>query len=277
VTFPALYHSPTTGTGSVAYERKVEPAYESTNISASYFLRWRYNRRGSITGGPLFEIIDVIETTVDPDIPAEIRDADGPVSSLIVDWAYDTSNDLIFPSGGFKVNWDHQIAPPGMGSISTFYRMGTGVAAYRRVGRAAVLAGRIFTGVGWPIAQSEALLINYRYFAGGSNSHRGYQRQRLGPKDTDDNPQGGELAALSSVEIRFPFWRIIEASVFLDGGQVWLHKSDAGFGEFSWAFGPGLAIRSPVGPIRFDYGIRINPPDDGEPNQVFHFAIGYAF
>ena len=35
VIFPALFRSPTTGTGSVAYERKVEPAYESTNISAS--------------------------------------------------------------------------------------------------------------------------------------------------------------------------------------------------------------------------------------------------
>ena len=277
VTFPALFRSPTTGIGSVAYERKVEPAYESTDIRTSYFFVWRYNRRGTITTGPLFQIISTVETAPDADIPLEIRDVNGPVTSLIAEWAYDISDDLIFPTRGFKVNWDHQLAPPGLGSVAKFYRMGTGLTGYQKVRNRAVLAGRVFTGIGWPISGTEALLINDRYFAGGSNSHRGYQRQRLGPKDADDNPQGGELSVLTAAEIRFPFWKIIEATLFLDGGQVWLSKDAANFGEFSWAFGPGLAIRSPVGPIRFDYGIRINPPDDGEPNQVFHFAIGYAF
>lgn len=277
VTFPALFRSPTTGIGSVAYERKVEPAYESTDIRTSYFFVWRYNRRGTITTGPLFQIINTTETAPDADIPLDIRDVNGPVTSLIAEWAYDVSDDLLFPTRGFKVNWDHQFAPPGLGSVTKFYRMGTGVAGYQKIRRRAVLAGRIFTGIGWPISDTEALLINDRYFAGGSNSHRGYQRQRLGPKDADDNPQGGELAVLTAAELRFPFWKVIEATLFLDGGQVWLDKDQANFGDFSWAFGPGLAIRSPVGPIRFDYGIRINPPDDGEPNQVFHFAIGYAF
>jgi outer membrane protein insertion porin family len=277
VTFPAMFSSPTTGIGSVAYERRVEPAYESTDIRTSYFLTWRYNRRGMITAGPLFQIIDVVEKEQDPDIPQDISEADGPVTSLVAEWQYDISNDPIFPSKGFRLNWDHQIAPPNLGSIAKFYLMGTGIAGYHRVGRRTVLAGRVYAGIGWPVAGSDALLINYRYFAGGSNSHRGYQRERLGPKDADDNPQGGELAFLAATEIRFPFWKVIEGTLFLDGGQVWSRKRDFHFSDLSWAFGPGIAIRSPIGPIRFDYGIRINPPDDGEPNQVFHFAIGYAF
>jgi outer membrane protein assembly factor BamA len=277
VSFPAMFRSPTTGIGSVGYERRVEPAYESTDIRTSYFLSWRYNRRGTITGGPLLQIIDVVETSEDPDVPQDIQEADGPVTSMILEWQYDSSNDPIFPAYGYRVNWDHQLAPPGLKSISTFYRMGVGISGYHRVGRGTVLAGRASVGVGWPVADSEALLINYRYFAGGSNTHRGYKRERLGPKDSEDNPQGGELAVLTGAELRFPLWKVFEGSLFLDGGQVWLDKSHASFGDFSWAVGPGLSIRSPVGPIRFDYGIRINPPDDGEPNQVFHFAIGYAF
>lgn len=277
VTFPALFRSPTTGIGSIGYERRVEPAYDSRDLRTSYFLSWRYNRRGTITGGPLLQIIEVAENEEDPDLPREIQQADGPVTSLIVEWQYDTSDDPIFPSNGYRINWDHQLAPPGLGSISEFYRMGTRIAGYRRLTRHTIVAGRVSAGIGWPAAKSEALLINYRYFAGGSNSHRGYQRERLGPLDPDGNPQGGEVAVLAATELRFPFWKIIEGSLFLDGGQVWQKKSHVQLSDFSWAFGPGLAIRSPVGPIRFDYGIRINPPDDGEPKQVFHFAIGYSF
>jgi outer membrane protein insertion porin family len=277
VTFPALFRSPTTGIGAVAYERRVEPAYESTDVRTSYFLIWRYNRRGSITAGPQFQIIDVIEKGEDPEVPQDIREADGPITSLIGEWQYDISDDPIYPRRGFRLLWEHQVAPPGLGSINRFYRMGTGVAGYHRLARGTVFAGRIYTGIGWPVDGSEALIINYRYFAGGSNSHRGYQRERLGPKDADDNPQGGELSFLSAAEIRFPFWKAIEGTLFLDGGQVWSRKRNFHFDDLSWAFGPGLAIRSPIGPIRFDYGIRINPPDDGEPKQVFHFAIGYAF
>ena len=277
VIFPALFRSPTTGIGSVGYERRVEPAYESTDIRTSYFLNWRYNRRASITGGPLLQILDVLETTDDPDVPQDIREADGPVTSLIAEWQYDSSDDPIFPTRGFRLIWDHQIAPPGLGSITRFYRMGTGISGNHSLGHASVLAGRVFAGIGWPIAGSEALLINYRYFAGGSNTHRGYQRERLGPKDAADNPQGGELSVLGAIETRFQVWKQIEVSFFLDGGQVWLDKGEARIPDLSWAFGPGLSFRSPVGPIRFEYGIRINPPDDGEPNQVFHFAVGYAF
>jgi outer membrane protein assembly complex protein YaeT len=277
VTFPAMFRSPTTGIGSVGYERRVEPAYDSEDFRVSYFLAWRYNRRGRITSGPLVQVIDVRETGDDPDIPRELRDANGPVSSLIVDWQYDSSDDPLFPSKGFRIGWDHQIAPPGLGSVSKFYRMGASVAGYRRVHQSVILAARASTGIGWPMADSEGLLINYRYFAGGSNSHRGYERERLGPKDLDDNPQGGELAVLGAAEVRFPLWKLVEASLFLDGGQVWFDKSNVRISDLSWAVGPGLAIRTPVGPIRFDYGIRINPPDDGEPKRVFHFAIGYAF
>lgn len=277
VTFPAMFRSSTTGIGSVAYERQVEPAYDASDLRTTFLFVNRFNRRVRITAGPQLQIINVLETGADPDVPSEIADAEGPVSSLIFEWNYDNSNDPLFPTRGVRFLWENQLAPAHLGSISEFYRLGVGAAGYQRVGHSTILAARVYSGVGWPLWGSEDLLINYRYFAGGSNSHRGYQRERLGPKDADNNPQGGQLSLLGAVELRFPFWKYLEGSLFVDGGQVWSHHADLSVADLSYAWGPGLAIKSPIGPIRFDYGIRIGPPDDGEPNGVFHFAIGYAF
>jgi outer membrane translocation and assembly module TamA len=43
------------------------------------------------------------------------------------------------------------------------------------------------------------------------------------------------------------------------------------------AVGPGLSLRTPVGPIRADYGIRLTHYDTSEPDAVFHIYIGNPF
>jgi outer membrane protein assembly complex protein YaeT len=277
VIFPALFHSPTTGTAAVAYERNVEPAYTDSKMKTSLLFTYRHSRRTHITTGPLLEIIKVTETADDPDVPEEIATADGPVASYLLGWNYDSSDDPLFPSRGMHLSWDHQIAPPGIGSITKFWRTRASAAVYRKVAPHTIFAARVYSGLGVPMWGSNDLIISYRHFAGGSNSHRGYKREELGPTDPEGNPQGGELSLLGGAELRFPFWKFLQGSLFLDAGQVWFRRQELSLSDLSYAWGPGLALKTPVGPIRFDYGVRIDPPDDGRPKRVFHFAVGYAF
>jgi outer membrane protein insertion porin family len=45
-----------------------------------------------------------------------------------------------------------------------------------------------------------------------------------------------------------------------------------------WKFTPGIGFRykTPVGPLRFDYGYKLED-EPGQSRGVFHFSIGHAF
>ena len=74
------------------------------------------------------------------------------------------------------------------------------------------------------------------------------------------------------------------ASLFLDAGNVWTDFRAIDLGTIRYAVGTGLRYQTPVGPIRLDLAIQLNPIPglqvNGQP-QIrpwrVHFSIGQAF
>jgi outer membrane protein insertion porin family len=130
-----------------------------------------------------------------------------------------------------------------------------------------------------------------RFLAGGGNSHRGFGLNQAGPRDPVTGfPLGGSALFLNNLELRFPpttlpyvqdnisfalFWDA--GNVFVDGRsmldnllrwrqrnpQACLQENTANQCDFSYvshALGIGLRYRTPIGPVRFDFGYNINPP-----------------
>jgi outer membrane protein insertion porin family len=130
-----------------------------------------------------------------------------------------------------------------------------------------------------------------RFLAGGGNSHRGFGLNQAGPRDPVTGfPLGGSALFLNNLELRFPpstlpyvhdnisfalFWDT--GNVFVDGRsmldnllrwrqknpQMCLQESTANQCDFSYmshALGIGLRYRTPIGPVRFDFGYNLNPP-----------------
>jgi outer membrane protein insertion porin family len=131
-----------------------------------------------------------------------------------------------------------------------------------------------------------------RFLAGGGNSHRGFGLNQAGPRDPVTGfPLGGSALFLNNLELRFPpttlpyvqdnisfalFWDA--GNVFVDGrsmldnllrwkqkdSQLCLQNSPAAkqcdFSYVSSALGIGLRYRTPIGPVRFDFGYNLNPP-----------------
>jgi outer membrane protein insertion porin family len=68
----------------------------------------------------------------------------------------------------------------------------------------------------------------------------------------------------------------VRLSVFADAGQIY----DAGFQpeleSFRFSVGVGLAWNSPVGPLKFSYGVPINKKVSDKV-QHFQFQVGTVF
>lgn len=115
-------------------------------------------------------------------------------------------------------------------------------------------------------------LMQLRGFnSGGPNSNRGYIFNGVGPQEpvpgvspVDVNgaylpmATGGQALWEASVELRFPIYEKIGATIFVDGSDVRRKLADFG-APFAPHLSTGIGLRygTPIGPIRLDLGLRI--------------------
>jgi outer membrane protein assembly complex protein YaeT len=129
------------------------------------------------------------------------------------------------------------------------------------------------------------------FFSGGGNSHRGFGLNQAGPRDpTSGFPVGGGALFLNNLELRFPpttlpyFQDNISFAIFHDAGNVFTNGHDmlhnllrwrqknpelclqqstaeqCDYNYISHAIGVGVRYKTPIGPVRFDFGYNLNPP-----------------
>lgn len=99
----------------------------------------------------------------------------------------------------------------------------------------------------------DRLPVSVRYFAGGSNSVRGYDYKSLGPKELNESSGeydvvGGNNLFVNSIEYDYKFKPTWAAAAFIDVGNA---ADDLNL-DFKRGVGLGLRWISPIGPIRID-------------------------
>jgi translocation and assembly module TamA len=143
-----------------------------------------------------------------------------------------------------------------------------------------VLAARVLLGKAQG-ASTLSLPPDQRFYAGGSGTIRGFAYQSVGPIfPGTENPTGGTAISAVGLEIRQRFgstnWG---AAAFIDAGQtsdsVRLVPSD-----FQAGAGLGVRYYTPIGPIRFDVAVPINPTPGQSSLQgryQVYIGLGQAF
>ena len=132
--------------------------------------------------------------------------------------------------------------------------------------------------------QIKDLPASERFFGGGDTTVRGFALDRLGTEETLDPqgfPQGGNGMAIFNLETRAPYWKNLQFVWFLDAGNVFKHASDIRLQEMRFTSGLGFRYRSPIGPLRVDWGwklsTRLELTGGRERSNVLHISLGQAF
>ncbi len=129
----------------------------------------------------------------------------------------------------------------------------------------------------------ELLPATELFYMGGANSVRGYKEQEIGRETInslgDAVPVGGKYALLMNAELRIPLFWLFFGELFVDAGNLWEEFEDLKDFSLITSTGIGLAVLTPFGPIRFDYGFKLwpRPENDGDSIGEFHIGISYAF
>ncbi len=146
-----------------------------------------------------------------------------------------------------------------------------------------VLASRLKSGMIYELGGAKNIPISERFYAGGATSVRGYGEQLLGPAAALNeqgqiiSAAGGKLLFLANIEARIPLFWLLVGEVFVDAGNVWSEIGDFRPLDIRLTTGLGLAMITPLGPIRVDYGYKLTPrPSDPTPDS-FHLGIYFAF
>jgi outer membrane protein insertion porin family len=117
-----------------------------------------------------------------------------------------------------------------------------------------------------------------RFYAGGLGTIRGYGYRRVSPKD-NDNPVGGQTLGIVNIDYSFPVPKLdmFRGVVFVDTGFVNPDAYDFGFGDVVVSVGPGIMVKTPIGPLAFYYGFPLVNKDTENENGRFEFSLSRSF
>jgi outer membrane protein assembly factor BamA len=235
-------------------------------------------------------------------VPRESRSA--RLSTPSIAWVRDTRDRPLDASTGNYFTMDFGMTPKLLGSATSFVRFLGQAAHYRPVFGSTVWANSVRLGMAKPFGGTREIPLSERFYAGGSTSLRGFPTNEAGPQQRVSVtnamgtfaailPVGGDTLFILNSELRFPLplyfvpgYKNLGAVLFYDGGNVFNKFSQPALGGpnvqtltsrgYTNTVGIGLRYKTPIGPIRVDFGRNLNPTPGLSQTQFF-ITLGQAF
>jgi len=270
------------------YDKNVDPSslpiaqYSSTTYGAAINFGVPVTETDTINFGGRFEHTKLTLFSNSPPLYVDFVRQFGDVTNtyiLSAGWARDTRDSVLFPTRGLLQSAFGEIGLP-TGSLE-YYKTNYLIQWFTPLPLSSVLMLRGEAGYGGGLS-NKTLPFFKAYYGGGVGSVRGFETASLGPQDSQGNTIGGRRKVVANAEVFFPLPgtkpgdQSVRLSVFADAGQI----HDAGFQptleSFRYSTGVGLAWNSPVGPLKFSYGLPINKKV-GDKVQHFQFQVGTGF
>ena len=209
-----------------------------------------------------------------------VRDFGSKNTTVIagINWSHDGRDSHLWPTKGHTLKTSLESALP-LGDIR-FNRVDLKGTGYIPLSKYLVLMGGIEVSAVKGYGKTKRVPFFYNYYLGGAGSVRGYDTDSIGPEDREGEAVGGTRRALANVELLFPIPGFLESksvrgAVFFDAGSLWdknLRVND----YFRMSSGIAFSWLSPLGPMRFSYGIPLRKRP-GDRYRRFDFVLGSLF
>lgn len=312
-TIPRFFAGPNFSLLISAYGEKSRDVRTFTveRYEGSLQLAQKVNKTTSLLYRYSFRRVSVGDLRIDPD---EVPLFNQPtlISALGITWARDSRRDNpVDATRGTFNTIDYGISLKTIGSAANFGRFYFQNSTYHPIGRRLNFARSVRFGVEDPLRGTIAdeIPLPERFFAGGGGSLRGFALNQAGPRDPQTGfPVGGLALLVFNNELRFPMYipwvseRLggkLGGAVFYDAGNVFSRfnritfrikpQSPDDLNFFSHTIGFSFRYGTPIGPVRLDLSLLLNPaqftfndslgnPQVGRlPRFHFFFNIGSLF
>ena len=267
-------------------------AYQSTHLKAAD-IGYGYSEKR--TGGDLrlgkefddndraditYRLEDVKISEVDDTALDDLKKEQGSnvISSLALGLTRDMRDSTLSPTKGYILFGSVEGAGGPLQGDKNFVKYYGSASFYFPFFEKQVLQLTARAGAVGAFGDSDEVPIYERFFAGGADSIRGYKERGIGPKDPATNsPLGGNAMLTGSAEYVFPIVEFLKGAVFTDAGNVWQREGDFGKGGYKYSVGTGIRVKTPVGPVKLDYGFPLKVDEGEKKVGRFHFSLSRAF
>jgi hypothetical protein len=189
--------------------------------------------------------------------------------------------------------------------FAQFLRFDLDYRIYKTVRKLGRFVYRITGGMGYALANLNALPYEKSFYGGGPNDVRAWTARSLGPGGSSQvgdkyNDKIGDIQIEMNFEYRFKIYKWLNGAYFIDAGNIWLRQKQAEkpLGEFAFnrfykefATGTGIGLRADFSffILRVDGAYKVYDPSMPEGDRfvfgtkkfgtlfVLNFGIGYPF
>ena len=289
---PRMFNTRTPGVFNISYSQQRPPVTreELQIFSTSFQVSHKYQNYWSYSALLSFQKV----STPSDSILNVVSQGQDLIYALSINPIQDRRDNIIMPQRGFLTEFRNRFvystSPAKVDGRDTtftnrFYKLVFQWSRYQafKFQRKWILASRIRIGGIWELGGRnpiQYLPLTERFYLGGASTIRGYEEQSIGGRDENHLPLGGKYVLLANAELRIPIFWLLMGEVFVDAGNLWQEVEDIRSFSLKVSSGAGLAIVTPFGPIRFDYGIKWFPQTINGKRESFgefHIGISFAF
>ncbi|GAF84715.1 unnamed protein product, partial [marine sediment metagenome] len=227
----------------------------------------------------MYKLESVDISNVPDDASLDLRDEMGKntISSLLLGITRDSRDNIYNPTKGLVLFASGELAGGPLGQDKDFFKVMGTVDFYKTLVRKLLWELKLIAAAADSYDDTDTLPVYERFYAGGTNTIRGFKERTVGPKDSSGEPVGGESALYGTCELTYPLFRLIKVATFCDFGNVWEKLGDFASGDFKYSVGLGLRVKTPMGPVKLDYGYPLTVDAGEEKEGRFHFSMTRGF